>query len=146
MDYSVKGETITPETLQGADWKKIISKRHELYCRERREAAECRAIAAIQQLTDSSSSPAEKAQQNSKYATNGNKTNKRKRPPIPRLPRDDRKIVVRPRNLNLHNISPGTLLAMVCAQLNLPMAVIQSEDQLRYNNTFPISTPCDEST
>ncbi|KAH6923055.1 hypothetical protein HPB50_021385 [Hyalomma asiaticum] len=115
--------------------------------RERREAAERRAIAAIQQLTDTSSSPAEKAQQNGKYATSGNKTNTRKRPPIPRLPRDDRKNVVRPRNLNLRSISPGTLLATVCAQLNLPMAAIRSEDQLRinpYNNTFTISTPCDE--
>ncbi|KAH6939834.1 hypothetical protein HPB50_021879 [Hyalomma asiaticum] len=96
MHYSVERETITPEVLQGADWKKIVSKRHEdFYRRERREAAERRAIAAIQQLTDSPSSPAEKAQQNGKYATNGNKINTRKKPPIPRLPRDDRKIVER---------------------------------------------------
>ncbi|KAH6948924.1 hypothetical protein HPB50_027146 [Hyalomma asiaticum] len=147
MDYSVEGETITPEALQGADWKKIVSKRHEdFYRRKRREAAECRAITAIQQLTDSSSSAAEKAQQNGRHATNGNKTNTRKRPPIPRLPRDYRKIVVGPRNLNLRSISPGTLLATVCAQPNLPIAVIRREDQLRINpyNTFTISTPCDE--
>ncbi|KAH6919603.1 hypothetical protein HPB50_029408 [Hyalomma asiaticum] len=80
MDNSVKWETITPQALQGADWKKIASKRHEFYRRERREAAERRAFAAIQQLTTSTSSPAEKAQHNGKYATNGNKTNKRKRP------------------------------------------------------------------
>ncbi|KAH7967043.1 hypothetical protein HPB49_021701 [Dermacentor silvarum] len=70
--------------------------------------------------------------QSSSYVISRKKTTERqKRQPILRLPRDDRKIVVRPRNLNLRSIPPGTLLATVI------------EDQLR-TNTFTISTPSDE--
>ncbi|KAH7937189.1 hypothetical protein HPB49_008599 [Dermacentor silvarum] len=149
MPYTAEGETIAPAVLQGAEWKTIVSKRHEeFYQRERREAAERRALNALLQPTDSASSPADKAHNNGKYVISRKKTAERKkRPPIPRLPRDDRKIVVRPRNLNLRTIPPGILLATVCAQLNLPMPVIRNEDQLRinpYNNTFTISTPSDE--
>ncbi|KAH7984800.1 hypothetical protein HPB49_025728 [Dermacentor silvarum] len=149
MPYTAEGETIAPAVLQGAEWKTIVSKRHEeFYQRERREAAERRALNALLQPTDSASSPADKAHNNGKYVISRKKTAERKkRPPIPRLPRDDRKIVVRPRNLNLRTIPPGILLAAVCAQLNLPMPVIRNEDQLRinpYNNTFTISTPSDE--
>ncbi|KAH6928832.1 hypothetical protein HPB50_020129 [Hyalomma asiaticum] len=65
MDYSVEGEKISPEALQEADWKKFVSKRYEEFYRcEEREAAERQAIAAIQQLTVSSTSPAAKTQQN----------------------------------------------------------------------------------
>ncbi|KAH7977428.1 hypothetical protein HPB49_001487 [Dermacentor silvarum] len=140
MPYTAEGEMIAPAVLQGAEWKKIVSKRHEFYQRERR------ALNALLQPTDSSSSPADKAHNNGKYVI-CQTTEKQKRPPIPRLPRDDRKIVVRPRNLNLCTIPTGTLLATMCAQLNLSMPVIRNEDQLRinpYNNTFTISTPSEE--
>ncbi|KAH7965747.1 hypothetical protein HPB49_010358 [Dermacentor silvarum] len=149
MPYTTEGEKGAPAVLQGAEWKTIVSKRREeFYQRERREAAERRALNALLQPTDSASSPADKAHNNVKYVISRKKTAERKkRPPIPRLPRDNRKIVVRPRNLNLRTIPPGSLLGTVCARLNLPMPVIRNEDQLRinpYNNTFTISTPSDE--
>ncbi|KAH7966034.1 hypothetical protein HPB49_013220 [Dermacentor silvarum] len=130
-----QGETIAPAVLQEAEWKTIVSKRHKgFYQRERREAAERRALNALLQPTDSASSPADKAHNNRKYVISRKKTAERKkRPPIPRLPRDDRKIVVRPRNLNLRTIPPAH-----CWRRN--------EDQLRIkpHNTFTTSTPSDE--
>ncbi|KAG0427831.1 hypothetical protein HPB47_025118 [Ixodes persulcatus] len=86
----------------------------------------------------------------SSLVTNHNKPSTRRRsrrPPLPRLPEDDRKVVVRPSNLNLRMTTPGQLLKAICEQLNLPPQEIFAKDRLRinpYNNTFTISTPVKE--
>ncbi|KAG0413084.1 hypothetical protein HPB47_009776 [Ixodes persulcatus] len=84
----------------------------------------------------------------SSLVTNHNKpSTRRRRPPLPRLPEDDRKVVVRPSNLNLRMTTPGQLLKAICEQLNLPPQEIFAKDRLRinpYNNFFTISTPVKE--
>ncbi|KAG0416480.1 hypothetical protein HPB47_006379 [Ixodes persulcatus] len=146
MPYAVEGETITPAVLSEEGWS-VISGKYERARQTRIRKKEERLC--LTQPEAGSTTPG-LAQQTGKSSlvTNHNKSStRRRRPPLPRLPEDDRKVVVRPSNLNLRMTTPGQLLKAICEQLDLPPQEIFVKDRLRinpYNNTFTISTPVKE--
>ncbi|KAG0425096.1 hypothetical protein HPB47_027726 [Ixodes persulcatus] len=115
---------------------------YQSYCQD----AICRGKARRSPPAAGSTTPGP-AQQTGKSSlvTNHNKPSTRhRRPLLPRLPEDDRKVVVTSSNLNLCMTTPGQLLKATWEQLNLPPQETFAKDRLRINpnnNTFTISTP-----
>ncbi|KAG0416476.1 hypothetical protein HPB47_006375 [Ixodes persulcatus] len=131
MEYAVEGETITPAVLSKERWS-IISGKSERP-RQTRIREKERLCLTQPQAGSTTAGPAQQ-------------TGKRRKPPLPRLPEDDRKVVVRPSNLNLRTTTPGQLLKAICEQLNLPPQETFANDRLRITpyTTFTNSTPVKE--
>ncbi|KAG0436513.1 hypothetical protein HPB47_017905, partial [Ixodes persulcatus] len=144
--YAVEGETITPAVLSEERWS-IISGQYERARQTRIRKKEERLCLTQPEAGSTTPGPAQQTGKSSLVTNHNKPSTRRRRPPLPRLPEDDRKVVVRPSNLNLRMTTPGQLLKAICEQLNLPPQEIFAKDRLRinpYNNTFTISTPVKE--
>ncbi|KAG0410165.1 hypothetical protein HPB47_012719 [Ixodes persulcatus] len=146
MPYAVEGETITPAVLYEEGWS-IISGKYERARQTRIRKKEERLCLTQPEAGSTTPGPAQQTGKSSLVTNHNKPSTRRRRPPLSRLPEDDRKVVVRPSNLNLRMTTPGQLLKAICEQLNLPPQEIFAKDRLRinpYNNTFTISTPVKE--
>ncbi|KAM7284227.1 hypothetical protein ISCGN_001324 [Ixodes scapularis] len=146
MQYAVEGETITPAILSEEGWS-IISGKYERARQTRIRKKEERLCLTQPEAGSTTPGPAQQTGKSSLVTNHNKPSTRRRRPPLPRLPEDDRKVVVRPSNLNLRMTTPGQLLKAICEQLNLPPQETFAKDRLRinpYNNTFTISTPVKE--
>ncbi|KAG0432982.1 hypothetical protein HPB47_020346 [Ixodes persulcatus] len=146
MPYAVEGETITPAVLSEEGWS-VISGKYERARQTRIRKKEERLCLTQPEAGSTTPGPAQQTGKSSLVTNHNKPSTRRRRPPLPRLPEDDRKVVVRPSNLNLRMTTPGQLLKAICEQLNLPPQEIFAKDRLRinpYNNTFTISTPVKE--
>ncbi|KAG0420091.1 hypothetical protein HPB47_003683 [Ixodes persulcatus] len=143
MQYAVEGETITPAVLSEEGWS-IISGKYERARQTRIRKKDGRLCPTQPEAGWTTPGPAQQTGKSSLVTNHNKPSTRRRRPPLPRLPEDDRKVVVRPSNLNLRMTTPGQLLKAICEQLNLPPQETFAKDTLRinpYNNTFTISTP-----
>ncbi|KAG0443298.1 hypothetical protein HPB47_015073 [Ixodes persulcatus] len=146
MPYAVEGETITPAVLSEEGWS-IISGKYERARQTRIRKKEERLCLTQPEAGSTTPGPAQQTGKSSLVTNHNKPSTRRRRPPLPRLPEDDRKVVVRPSNLNLRMATPGQLLKAICEQLDLPPREIFANDRLRinpYNNTFTISIPVKE--
>ncbi|KAH7949285.1 hypothetical protein HPB49_007280 [Dermacentor silvarum] len=138
LEYSVEGESITPEEFEAGEWTSVLKAqdrfKKSLYGdnaestpRETQAGSDGRKALGAEQVK------------------RGRAPVRQKRRPFLKMPAKDFKVVCRPKNWDLSVVTPRELGSAMRAAAKLTSATATEEDLVRVNetnNTMTVSTPC----
>ncbi|KAH7945939.1 hypothetical protein HPB49_017362 [Dermacentor silvarum] len=138
LEYSVEGESITPEEFEAGEWTSVLKAqdrfKKSLYGdnaestpRETQAGSDGRKALGAEQVK------------------RGRVPVRQKRRPFLKMPAKDFKVVCRPNNWDLSVVTPRELGSAMRAAAKLTSATAAEEDLVRVNetnNTMTVSTPC----